>query len=282
MRIQYRSEYVDDVLLCNHCIKTDQMPRDYRTHYHDKYEIIFVKEGNVFYQVEETTYSLSKHSLAFTRPGVQHRIWVTADSVYDRYDCLFDRKLVPDTILAKIPDTIHVLNFEANPIVIQLFEKMDYYCENLRGEDLGRMLSALIAEVVINMLIQINSAKAEFERNPLMGRVIDYIDENILSVGDMDALCAALGVSKSYLYQIFLQDLQTTPKRYIVEKRLNMARREILLGAKAAAVYSQYGFSDYSAFFRAYKKHFGYSPAATQKAAFIRNSADDVVVGHVV
>lgn len=282
MQIQYRSEYVDDVLLCNHCIKTDQMPRDYRAHYHDKYEIIFVKEGNVFYQVGETIYSLGKHSLVFTRPGVQHRICIDGESAYDRYDCLFDRKLVPDTILAKIPDAMHVLNFEANPIVIQLFDKMDYYCENLRGEDLKRMLSALISEVLTNLLIHIGSAKAEFSGNPLTARAVRYIEENILSVGNVDALCTALGVSKSYLYQIFLQDLQTTPKRYIVEKRLNMARREILLGAKAAAVYSQYGFSDYSAFFRAYKKYFGYSPAATQKAAFIRTSADDMVVGHVV
>lgn len=282
MNIQYRSEYVNDVLLYNHCIKMEQEPGGYRTHYHDKYEILFIKEGAVAYQIGETRHTLSKYSLVFTRPNVPHRICIDGESAYDRYDCLFDRKLVPDTVLAKIPDTVHVLNFEANPIVIQLFEKMDYYCENLRGEDLGRLLSALVAEVVTNILIQISSAKAEFERNPLTGRVIDYIDENILSVGDMDALCAALSISKSYLYQIFLQDLNTTPKRYIVEKRLNMARREILLGAKAAAVYSQYGFSDYSAFFRAYKKYFGYSPAATQKAAFIRNSFDDVVVGHVV
>ena len=189
---------------------------------------------------------------------------------------------MPEAILAKIPDSVHVINFEGNPVVIQLFEKMDYYCENLSGEDLGRILSMLLVEVLTNVSIQIGSAKENFSGNPLTVQAVRYIEKNILSIEDVDALCSELAISKSYLYQIFLQDLQTTPKRYIVEKRLNMARREILLGAKAAAVYSQYGFSDYSAFFRAYKKYFGYSPAATQKAVFVRNSSDDVVVGYVV
>jgi AraC-like DNA-binding protein len=45
-----------------------------------------------------------------------------------------------------------------------------------------------------------------------------------------------------------------------MERRLNLARREIFLGAKATAVYTQCGFSDYSTFYRAFKQEFGISP----------------------
>lgn len=77
-----------------------------------------------------------------------------------------------------------------------------------------------------------------------------------------------------------MTDLKATPKRYITERRLSLARREILLGAKAAVISAQCGFSDYSAFFRAYKKHFGHSPTVTQQSAFVRVGFDDVLKGH--
>lgn len=282
MKIQFKSEYMNEMLLYNHSIKQDQQPRDFRTHFHDRHEIIFVKEGNISYQVGETTFSVGRHSLIFTRPGVRHRIWVDGDSDYDRYNFLYARELIPEEILAKIPENIHVINFETNPIVLQLFDKMDYYCENLGVEEMDWIIPCLLTEALTNVLIRIGSINAEFPIDSLTARIVGYIEENIRSIQDVDAVCEALSISKSYLYQIFLQDLRTTPKRYIVEKRLNMARRDILLGTNATAVYSQYGFSDYSAFFRAYKKQFGYSPADTPKAVFIRDSSDDVVVGHVV
>ncbi|MBQ7026223.1 MAG: helix-turn-helix transcriptional regulator, partial [Peptococcaceae bacterium] len=50
----------------------------------------------------------------------------------------------------------------------------------------------------------------------------------------------------------------------MTRRRLDLDRREILLRAKATAVFAQCGFADDSAFFRAYKKHFGYPPAVTQ------------------
>ena len=43
------------------------------------------------------------------------------------------------------------------------------------------------------------------------------------------------------------------------------ARQLILSGAAPTKVFAQCGFSDYSAFYRAYRKEFGISPAETPK-----------------
>ena len=282
MKIQFVSEFEDGQLLYNHCVKLDQKQQDYRSHYHDMYEILFLKSGSVSYQADAEIFPLRKNMLVLTRPQQLHCIQINDDSPYDRYDLLFPRDMLPQTLFAKIPDDLHTVSFEANQLVIQLFEKMDYYCERLSGEELGRMLRGLAEEIIMNIVIHV-SAKGRggnCDRHPLTERALTYIEKNLLSIRDIEEICAELAVSKSYLYQLFLNDLDTTPKRYIVQRRLNLARREIVLGAKATAIYEQCGFTDYSAFFRAYKKHFGYPPIQTQQSSLVRISYNDVVRGY--
>lgn len=182
-------------------------------------------------------------------------------------------ELFPETLLAKIPPSVHVLHFEGNHIVTGLFEKTDYYCRTLSHSDQQRLLTVLCEELLFNILIAANELPSPTNpyRHPLTGKAVALMEEALTTLHSVDELCAHLGVSKSYLYQIFKTDLHTTPKAYLAQRRLILARNEIFLGAKATAVYAQCGFSDYSAFYRAYKKQFGYSPAETQDRAFREN-----------
>ena len=106
------------------------------------------------------------------------------------------------------------------------------------------------------------------ELSEMMQKVQNYIHAHLLSITDIDEICNALGISKSYLHRIFVQELGTTPKRYISQHRLNLAQWEISTGIKATSIYDKYGFSDYSAFYRAFSKQFGYAPSDTRQSAF--------------
>ena len=118
------------------------------------------------------------------------------------------------------------------------------------------------------------------DNRAILQQSLDYIEDNLQSLSGIDEICRQIGVSKSYLYRLFQVDLQTTPKAYIMEQRLNLARQEIILGAKATAVYTQCGFTDYSTFFRAYKKHFGYPPTGTHHASFVKIVSEDTFKGY--
>ncbi len=48
--------------------------------------------------------------------------------------------------------------------------------------------------------------------------------------------------------------------QYIVKKRLSMCRDAIAGGGKISEIFLQYGFSDYSGFYRAFKKEYGITP----------------------
>ena len=274
MDFQLLFKYEDSSLICNHCVKKlrPQSLGDplYDEHYHELYEIIFVRTGTMEYRVEQQRFPIPANSLIFTRPGVTHAICSDTDSVYDRVDFLFVPELVPGHYLEQIPADVHILEIAGNPILMQLFDRLRYYTDQLSGPELQRVLYALVGELVMNMALTLlpRHRQPNPELSDMMRKVQNYIHAHLLSITDMDAICTALGISKSYLHRIFAQELNTTPKRYISQHRLNLAQWEISTGIKATAIYDKYGFSDYSAFYRAYSKQFGYAPSETRQSAF--------------
>lgn len=272
MNLHMISEFEDAGLFLDHSVHTGRQSSNIRFHSHSFYEIILIKKGTSAYCVDDKSFPLPKNTLIFTRPNQPHQILLTPNEPYERYDLLLNPDVFP--MLAKIPPSIHTLHFDGNPIVTGLFEKMDYYCRTLPRDTLQDILSSLCQELLINILIAAKELLSPelSHRYPLTEKAIAFMEESLISLESVDSLCGRLGVSKSYFYRTFQADMGITPKAYLTNRRLMLARREIFLGAKATAVYSQCGFTDYSAFYRAYKKHFGYPPAQTQDLAFREKS----------
>ena len=71
-------------------------------------------------------------------------------------------------------------------------------------------------------------------------------------------------MSKNHLTAIFKRAAGTTVARYILYKRMTIARKELAEGTPAAEAAIKAGFGDYSSFFRAYRKMFGCAPSDQQ------------------
>jgi AraC-like DNA-binding protein len=143
---------------------------------------------------------------------------------------------------------------------------MDYYCKHFEGDELKKILADLVEEIFYNIIIVTekypqNKLNGNYTANPIIASVIEYIDNNISRHFTIEDLCNELFVSKSYLHQLFLRHMQMSPQKYVNSKRLLMAQKEIRAFAKPTEVFAKCGFSDYSSFYRAYKKFFGYPPS---------------------
>ena len=105
------------------------------------------------------------------------------------------------------------------------------------------------------------SSLNEYTTDPVLTKAIDYIKQNITNPINLTQMCNELYISKSYLHKIFNERIQTTPKKYINSKRLTLIQKAIREGAKPTEIYSKYGFTDYSSFYRAYTQYFSYPPS---------------------
>ena len=172
-----------------------------------------------------------------------------------------------------------ILHFDKNDSIVGLFDKMDFYCEHLSGDMLKMMLTNLIQEVCVNVTMAAESAQESYrvQPNDLVSAAVNYIDRNLLTLSSIEELCRELYVTKSHLHHLFVKHLHVTPKKYITTKRLAMAQREICFGGKPTEVYTKCGFTDYSAFYRAYKSHFGRPPSEKVSTANAVISHEDTI-----
>ncbi len=82
----------------------------------------------------------------------------------------------------------------------------------------------------------------------------------------IERIAAEIGVSPPHLRRLFLQIKGRPPKEVFTEIRMNIARRRLNLGEETVAELSeQLGYSEPSAFSRAYTRYTGHSPRHTRK-----------------
>ena len=256
--------YSDSFMFCNHVLRDLKESRVYESHSHNIYELIYIKGGDVKYGVGGKEYRARVGDLLITRPYCEHYLHPNEGVQYERYDLLFNENTLGFSFSEKLPDDLAPLNIESNRTLRRLFEKFDYYYDNLSGEELKVVFNGLVREICVNILLAFaDSAVQRITENKVVIDALDYIDANLLSINSVEDISSALFITKSHLQHMFSKHLGKTPKRYVTEKRLMLARREIAQGARPAEVYARYGFAEYSSFFRAYKKAFGVAPSVS-------------------
>lgn len=235
----------------------------YPLHTHDVCELLLFKGGSATYIVEGRSYPLKKNTLIITRPATLHAIRIESDDPYERYNLLFDLGELMEEVREGIPKNLDVLHLDSSHIIVGLFQKMDYYFQQLSEPEYNRVLSLLIEEVFFNIRLaaEQHQEQVALSSNPLVQQAITYIGEHITTLTGIGEICSALFITKSHLHHLFSRHMQITPKQYILSKRLSLAQQAIRGGAKPTEVYLQYGFNNYATFFRDYKRYFGCCPS---------------------
>ncbi len=239
------------------------------THTHEFPELLYITEVSGSHITEDKKYTLKSGDLILTPPAVSHRMEFDASMPYERYCIVFDTSVLGDIDIEKIYENITVINCDKHSMISDIFKKADYYHKILPENDFQNMLDLLIKEIFYNLSVYDgNQGYVPSVISPILSRAINYINENLYEINSVSDVSNALFIAESYLFKIFKEQLKTTPKKYITSKKLHLARKSILLGAKPTDIYFSAGYTEYSAFYKSYVKFFSHAPGKEKDYGF--------------
>jgi len=147
----------------------------------------------------------------------------------------------------------------------------DIYQATRQKEIIGQqaMEYAMIGHLylLISCLIGANrSQNSGTQKQDYFAQALRFIEENFSYNVSVEDMAGYVGVDRTYLYRIFMQQLSMSPSRYVMDYRLNRAARmlattELTITEVAYSV----GFKDISHFSRSFNKKFGMPPLQYRK-----------------
>ena len=95
------------------------------------------------------------------------------------------------------------------------------------------------------------------KQNPVSkaSRIIQYVNDNYIFINNINDITERFGVSESYIFKIFKQEFNTTPKKYLYSLKLNNACHWLEnRNATIKAIAFDSGFECYEYFIRLFKE----------------------------
>ncbi len=247
------------------------------THTHSYYEFYFFIEGNIKMHIDGKTFKPTPGSMIIIPPNMPHFatlldsevsyrrfvFWITSDFLQSLANISEDYLYLTDkTDSDKTFFMHHFDEIEFNTIQGKVFSLIDEIHSNRFGKDAKILLSVSDFILSINRLIYEDKHKKNFDSDSdtLYQSLVQYIETHIDEPLTLDLLAEKFHISKFHISHVFTETNGLSLHKYIVKKRLDMCKDAILSGADISTVAANYGFSDYSVFYRAFVKEYGKSP----------------------
>ena len=244
-------------------------------HHHDFYEVYFLVGGALAYWVEGRIIRLTPGDLLFISPMELHRpmpdpsqpmcerfvLWIHKDFLESLSTLKVRMNRCFDT---NLPNHSHMIRTAGSDRAV-LSERMGELVRECYGKDYASEISAhgifLQLMVQLNRMARRGEGKQEEEQlSSLVQEAMHYIGENLNRTLSLEGIARNLFVSKYHLSHAFSREVGVSVYRYIMLRRLMMARQQLVAGIAAGEVCRNCGFSDYTSFYRAFKSEYGISP----------------------
>lgn len=228
-------------------------------HYHTCYELLYFLRGDADYQIEQSRYSLRPHSLLIIKPGEYHTMIVKSSKRLDRIVIHFtdnDLTLENRKILHSMNSMYCIPGTRLSEEIIQV----DTYYQDLK-HGIPKVILANQLQIILAFLCNIKDKHQNADEvHDGAEQIISYIHNNLASIHCLEDICQNVHMSRSTVQNLISEYLQTPIMSYVRTQKCVMAKSLLQNGCSATEAALRCGFSDYSSFYRAYKKVFGVSP----------------------
>lgn len=245
-------------------------PKHFLMHIHNNYEIFCFLSGDAAYVVEGSIYPLRKGDFVLMRSAEAHRIQLHSQTPYKRLVLNFLPTKSPTFFIEKllVPFCDRPLGqFNHYPAVLFQNTHLVHYMEQICISDDSNVRASYLTVLLYELSSQYEKLRSAnvMSQSTVYADIIAYINQHLTEPLSLHQISESFFISKSQLNRSFRQLIGSTVWEYITQKRLLLAKQQIEEGRNPTKIYSYCGFSDYTTFYRAYRNHFGFSPAQTKR-----------------
>lgn len=257
---------------------SNHLQPQYQCHFHDIYEIYYFISGEADYLVEGREFHLTPHSLILLSPYVLHSVKINSNADYIRC-CIYFRpeEIIPERrafLLSCFPGSS---KYEEQQEVFfentQKYNLETYFRNILSLKALPKeqqelyypiFLEALLSQIHL-MSQALHPSNFDHRTSSKITDIINYLNLHLSEDLTLDEISRHFYLNKYYLNRAFKKATGTTIINYLTYKRIILAKQYLLNGDTAYEAAVRVGYSDYSVFFRAYKKVLGHSPSTDKE-----------------
>ncbi len=258
-------------------------------HSHNYYEFYIFIEGDVTIQINEDMHPLKSGDIMLIPPNIPHKaivhnhsipyrrfvFWISQDYCNHLVDISSDYGFIMQHVSLNKNYIFHTDKIIFNAIQSKVLRLL----EELHSDSFGR--NAQIPLCVNDLILHLNrfaheqlyiaTPKANI---PLYQSICQFIEEHIEEDLSLDRLAKEFFLNKYHIAHIFKDNIGLSVHQYITKKRLSLCREAILSNENISDIWQNFGFGDYSSFYRAFKKEYGISPKElkTKASAIIQSS----------
>ncbi|SIS17333.1 AraC family transcriptional regulator [Williamsia sterculiae] len=227
----------------------------YPRHTHDSWTLLIVDSGAISYDLDGREHGAMQQVVTVLPPHVPHdgravtasgfrkRVLYLERSMLDGVGSAVDTPALRD---ARLRDRVHALHsalarpgdeLEAQSRLAFILERTQQHLRNSVGESVGCVDSSLARSLR------------------------DLIDSRIPIGVTLDQAAAVLHAEQTHLVRSFSREFGIAPHRYLISRRVQLARKMLLCGQSPAAVATAVGFHDQSHLNRHFTRLVGTTPA---------------------
>lgn len=249
-------------------------------HKHDYYEFYLFLEGDLDLEISGHARPLHPGDMVLVPPGVSHHALMhSSDRPYRRFVLWVSQEYVA-RLLKESPDYVflmqraatsgrcyyHFHEAEFSSIQSRLIRLLEEFHSNRYGRNAAVYLALNDLLLYMNRIIYEREHPVVSGSGDLMQEITLFIDEHLTEDLSLDVLANHVCLSKYYIAHYFKDSLGISIHQYITKKRLQSCSEAIAAGSDITRTFDEYGFRDYSSFYRMFRKEYGMSPREYQEA----------------
>lgn len=231
-------------------------------HFHTCYELLYFLRGDADYLIEQNRYTLRPHSLLIIPPGVYHTMLVISSKRLDRIVIHFSDECLSPKMRDCLASLSNVYCIPGTRLSDEIL-LVDTYQQDL-SNGISRSILVNQLHIILEFLCRLDGMhQAADQMDYGAEQIISYIHSNLSSIHTLDDICQNVHMSRSTVQNLISDYLQTPVMSYVRVQKCILAKNLLKNGGSATEVALQCGFSDYSTFYRAYRKVFGIAPTSS-------------------